>query len=404
MNMRQRRIITEVLVLAAGFLLAVRLWAASLRVCGSCGHEALHDGPTCLHCGATLPPVDGGPKEDTPPPDAPSRPPAVEPSAPSAPALPVGVEADELRWARQMFDAGELWGATLAARNAAALAALRGEAGAPVRAEAAGLLAECRRRLFVVRRSCPVCDGTGRRHIQIVTLKGAVIDQELPALPCLSCKGASFWNARPLLDELSRAEAAARRLFAVEQLRRGREDYRGIWLPRGVADGLDVRTIAILRTAAGTPCVSCLGFGAIGCEACAGAGRTRCTNDRCVQGTEICPDCGGTGRSRTTSGSGGIQKRCDTCGGTGKRQCATCAGKGDLVCARCEGRGERLCPTCRGTGDAPVCDRCEGQGFLPCSRCAGHGEVRGQPCTACAGQGVLLCPNCQGSGRIVRRR
>ncbi len=402
--MIKRRLFLKTLMLAAGWPLAARLDDAPIRVCAVCGHEALHDGPTCLHCGAPLPPLPAAPPTEAPPADS-ARPSATSHPSTTAPnILPNGASAEELQWTRQLFNAGELWGAVLVARNVSALAALQGEEGAKTRAAAVVMQVECRRRLFVVRRPCPVCDGTGRRRIQIVSLKGSVIEQELPSLFCESCKGTGTWNARPLLDELSRAEAAARRAFVVEQLRRGREENRGIWLPRGAADQLNVRSIAAMRVAAGTPCATCLGFGAIGCMQCSGAGRIRCTNKNCVQGTEICPVCNGTGRSRTATDSGAIQKRCEACNGLGKRECPVCHGKGELVCDRCDGRGESLCAACRGAGEAPLCDRCEGQGFLVCTRCAGKGEVRGQSCIACGGQGVVLCPNCQGAGRVTRRR
>ena len=400
-GMITRRLFLRSVALLAGGLWAGGVRAAPIRVCSSCGHEALHDGPTCLHCGASLPPIREEP--------IPERPVASEPSTGSPPAsppalLPHGIEAQEFRWAQQLFEVGEFWGAMLAARNAAALAALQGESGAATRAAAAAMIVDARRRLFVVRRSCPVCDGSGHKKIQIVTLKGDVVEQNLPMQPCGSCGGTGLWNGRPLLDELARVEATALRAFGVEQMRRGREEVRGVWLPRGVSDRLSVRSIAAMRTAVGAPCAACKGFGAVGCTACRGAGRIRCTNSRCVHGTQICPDCGGKGRQTTTHQSGTLTKRCATCGGTGKISCPVCGGKGELVCGRCEGRGEALCTTCEGRGEAALCTRCQGQGFVTCTRCQGTGKVRDQLCATCKGEGVILCANCQGSGRLARGR
>ncbi len=399
----QRRRFLRLLVLAAGGLAAGRLRAAPIRVCAVCGHEALGEETVCGHCGAALPPL---PAE--PPPEQPAPPPVGQPPPASdlSALLKPGVAEEEVRWARELAETGEGWGALLAARNAIALAALQDAGGAKAMASAAALAHEVRLRLFVVPRVCPVCEGTGKKKIQIVTLKGEVIEQELPAMVCESCRGTATWRARPLADEIARAEAAARRAFGVEQLRRGRVEGQGIWLPRGVAEALDVRGLARMRRAFGLPCPTCSGFGAIGCATCQGAGRVRCTNRDCVHGTEICPDCKGSGRtSAAASGSvgGAVLTRCATCRGAGKRECPVCGGKGELPCNRCDGKGETLCAECRGAGEAPECARCGGQGFVLCTRCGGVGSQRDVSCTACAGQGVLLCTNCQGFGRARRR-
>lgn len=372
--------------------------AGPIRVCGACGHEALADETVCSHCGAPLPP---------PPAETPTEPvgPAPTEATPPLPKLSdlvkAGVAAEEVRWAQRLAEQGEAWGAILAARNAMALAALEGDAGAQPMADAAGLIQEVRQRMFVTRRVCAVCEGAGKKKIQIVTLKGEVIEQEMPAMPCESCGGSGVWRARPLSDELTRDLGAARRAFGVEQLRRARVESQGLWLPRGVTEALDVRGLARVRRAAGLPCAACNGFGAIGCAACQGAGRVRCTNRNCFHGTEICPDCRGTGRA---GGSSGISlTRCATCRGAGKRECQVCDGRGELPCNRCEGKGETLCAACRGVGEAPECARCGGQGFQVCARCGGAGAQRGAVCATCAGQGVLLCPTCQGFGRATRR-
>lgn len=403
-SMMDRRRFLWLAAAGAGGWLARGVGAAPARICAVCGHEALHDGPLCLHCGAALPPL---PETDAPAPKETPTPPAPPETDPMAANGVIAAEAlaNDLRWARQLAERGVPWGALFAARNTAAMAALRGEAGAKELAAASALALELRRAMFVVQRPCSVCEGTGRRRIYIVTLKGEVKTQELPSLACESCGGSGRWRARPLLDELSRDEAAAKRAYAVEQLRRGRVESSGIWLPRGVAEKLDVRATAALRKAFGVPCAACLGFGALGCSKCEGAGRIRCANRNCLHGVELCPDCGGTGRSRAAaSGMTATIRRCETCGGAGKIQCRTCGGKGHLECDRCEGRGETLCAACRGAGEAPECNRCGGAGFIGCARCAGTGQNRGQPCPACGGQGVLLCTQCQGFGRVARRR
>jgi len=397
----QRRRFLRLLALAAGGWVVGPLRAAPIRVCAACGHEALGDETVCRHCGAALPPLPAEPPPEAPAPAPVAPPPAADPSA----LLKPGTADEEVRWAQQLADAGEGWGALLAARNAMALAALLNADGAKAMAAAAALAHDVRQRLFVVRRVCPVCDGSGKKKVQIVTLKGEVVEQELPALVCESCRGTGAWRARPLADEIARDEAGARRAYGVEQLRRGRVENLGIWLPRGVAEALDVRGLARMRRAFGLPCAACNGFGAIGCANCQGAGRIRCTNRNCVHGIEICPDCKGSGRaSSAASGSGGaVLTRCPTCRGAGKRECPVCGGKGELPCGRCDGKGETLCAACRGAGESPECARCGGQGFSLCARCGGVGRQRDVPCAACAGQGVILCPNCQGFGRARRR-
>lgn len=393
-----RRHFLRLLVLGLGGWAVSQPQAAPIRVCGACGHEALGEETVCRHCGASLPPLLT---------ETPAEPIASEPAeaAPSSPRLSdlvkVGVAAEELDWARRLAENGEGWGAIMAARNAMALAALEGDGDARVMADAAGLIQAVRQRLFLTRRVCPVCEGTGKKKIQMVTLKGEVLEQEMPSLLCESCGGSGFWRARPLATELTRDESAARRAFGVEQLRRARVESQGLWLPRGVMEALDVRGLVRVRRAAGLPCTACNGFGAISCATCQGAGRVRCTNRNCLHGTEICPDCRGTGRG---GGSSGVSlTRCATCRGAGKRECQVCNGKGELPCNRCEGKGETLCAACRGAGEAPECARCGGQGFQVCARCGGAGVQRGAVCATCAGQGVVLCPACHGFGRAARR-
>jgi hypothetical protein len=233
-----------------------------------------------------------------------------------------------------------------------------------------------------------------------VTLKGEVLDQDLPGTACPLCRGAAVLAGAAAMPELQRSMAASQRLYEVEQRRRQLDDFQGIWLPYGFSDGLAVRQIADLKKGYGVWCPACLGFGQTGCATCGGTALLKCPNASCVQGTEVCSDCQGKGRKTSTSGSATtLTKRCDTCGGAGKRRCDACSGKGHVPCPDCAERGVLTCKKCSGTGHPAPCTKCSGEGLAVCTRCAGKGQANGPPCTYCQGQGASLCTSCLGTGR-----
>ncbi len=374
--------------------------AAAVRVCAACGHEALGTETQCSHCKAVLPPPPGA---EPPPPGPAETVNDKEPSVPASTQVPEAVLADQIDTAKRLAGQGSFWGAILFARNAAAMAALKGRDGAAAGAALDTLIRECRKRLTALDQPCHVCKGTGARQMKSLSLKGDVIEQTVIGGKCTVCSGTGRVPARAQDDQLAREEARALQQFAAEQKQRGLEESRGLWLPAGLYASLSPREQSTARKAAGTPCSQCWGFGAIACEDCNGAGVMPCTNTECASGIEICPECDGKGRTTGTRGATSVQSRCAACNSTGKRTCSVCKGRGFLECEACKGHGEQVCKTCKGTGDAPACTKCHGDGIVECTRCAGSGKAKGMPCEACRGVGHSLCKSCNGAGRVARR-
>lgn len=384
-------------------LLAVapRLQAlAAVRVCAACGHEALGTEAQCSHCNAALPPL---PDAAPPPPPAAEVGTETKPADPAAKQVPEAVLADQVAMAKHLAGQGSFWGAILFARNAAAMAALKGRDGATTGASLDALVRECRKRLTTTDQPCLVCKGTGAQQMKSLSLKGDVIEQTVVGGKCAVCKGTGRMPARAPDDQLTREEARALQQVAAEQKQRGLEESRGLWLPDGLYAALSPREQSVARKAAGTPCTPCHGFGSIACDGCNGAGVLPCPNENCAAGVEICPECDGKGRSTGTRGATSVQTRCAACNSTGKRTCTECKGKGFVECEECQGHGEQVCRTCKGTGDAPACTKCHGDGIIECARCGGSGTAKGKPCEACRGVGHSLCKSCNGAGRVARR-
>ncbi len=374
--------------------------AAAVRVCTSCGHEALGTEAQCSHCKATLPALpDAAPAAPPPPPAAEE----AKPDPAAAKQVPDAVIADQAATARRLFDEGSYWGSILFARNTAAMLALKGREGTAAGEALDPLIRECRKRLTTREQPCHVCKGTGARQMKALTLKGEVIDQTVVGGKCTVCKGTGRIPARALDDEIAREEARSLQAFVAEQKKRGLEETRGLWLPEGLYAALGPSEQSAMRKAAGTACARCWGFGSFACDSCNGAGVLACPNENCASGIEICPDCKGTGRTTGTRGATSVQSRCASCNSTGKRTCQECMGKGFLACETCQGHGEMLCKTCKGTGEAPLCTKCQGDGVIECARCSGSGTYKGMPCESCKGAGRFLCKSCNGAGRISRR-
>lgn len=107
-----------------------------------------------------------------------------------------------------------------------------------------------------------------------------------------------------------------------------------------------------------------------------------CPEEDCTEGqtAEDCKKCEGTGKvqCRSCKGTPSPPRKCETCGGTGKRDRARAAvsfGAGELA-----GR----CHVCGGRGTLPGCFSCNDSGKTYCRACAGSGKAR---CTICKGTG-----------------
>jgi len=391
LEMPRRRLLAWLL---AGTLAPVRSLFGQIRVCPACGTEVVDLETKCRHCGADLP----LPREAEP---APAEPEPVVVAERQPPTLPNGVGKPDYDQARRLMEEGDLWSAMLWARNASALMAI--EPGlATVRAKLDADRMAMRLRVAMTDRTCPTCDGRRVRRIQVTSLSGKVIEQDVPGAPCPVCHGLGTLPGRMSVAERNAVLGEARTNFELHQRGMGREEWMGIWLPAGSWEALPIRQAAALRRGFGVDCSACSGWGRTACSPCGGTGKTACTNAACIQGTEICPDCKGIGRTSAQSGSRTMTQTCGTCNGAGKRTCTVCAGEGFLVCAQCEGRGETLCTRCNGTGQAPTCTKCGGTGLLNCPSCNGTGKQGDEPCSACKGEGVMLCRTCGGAGRPGR--
>ena len=388
---------------SAGLTLAA--WGA-LRICSSCGREARGDETRCENCGAELPPAE-----------------AVEPAGPEVPTVttnaPPVVEVSEARVAgqaraaRTMAEKNAWWGVLLYARNASALAGLRGPGGVAIQQEMSDLQARAHGHLGNEPVECPVCEGKGQRKKVSVSLRGEAIEQVVAGASCPACHGHRTLPGRAPADRLRREESDARQVYELEQKKLGLIAWRGIFVPAGLPETLEPRQIVALYQGFGARCPTCEGFRKTACDGCKGTGILTCP-EGCIQGQLICPDCGGRGkksagggsRSGSTLGSSSssLGNHCETCKGVGISTCKTCEGRGWVKCDACRGAGESLCKTCKGAGVPAVCSKCKGDGISECTRCKGSGkDRRGETCDACDGRGHLLCKGCDGSGRSVKR-
>lgn len=391
-------------------VMAGTVWAA-LRLCPACGREAAAEDTVCGHCGHALPPAESA--EPVPAMPEAEPPPAAEPAAAPAADIPDALIDEQVRTARGYAEREAWWGAILFARNAQALLGLRDADGARRQAEMAIFIAQARAHLTASSVECPACEGSGKQKMITLSLGGESNTLEVAGGRCPACHGLGRLPSLITADEWARQEGEALRVFKLEQLKRGLEEFRGIWLPHGTSANLSVRQIAALRRGFGTPCETCHGIGSAACSACEGAGRVVCPKT-CTQGWLVCPDCGGKGRSNkkasesgsSTSGSssGAVMARCDTCKGAGKLRCTECDGTGVTACETCSGSGRKVCAICKGRGEAPSCAKCQGAGLTECPRCKGTGTYRDKPCEDCNGGGVKLCTACQGAGAVSRAR
>ncbi|KAK9971038.1 hypothetical protein ABG768_026934 [Culter alburnus] len=72
-------------------------------------------------------------------------------------------------------------------------------------------------------------------------------------------------------------------------------------------------------------------------------------------------------------------KKCDPCGGLGKKPCSSCTATGSKVCSECNGSRQRP--------DNESCNKCDYSGREKCSSCSGSGFHK---CDTCDGKGQLL--------------
>ncbi len=356
----------------------MRLNAGELLICGACGYEQTVDVQVCTHCGAALErPAqvlqDVAPNDDAELPAEKSE---------TAGVLMVALRQD-IQDGDAAWQAGNAAMAYLFWRNALGLARVAGMPAAEVAATLPEKIEQARRTGSSIQENCRTCNGTGKRFMDSVGLRGDVSRVEVHGSVCQDCAGRGYLMRPARYSERRRQRTEAVRQYAIIQQGRLRQISGQAWVPESIIQDLGSRDTALLRTSVAAPCTRCDGVGADDCRTCDGSGRIPCTERGCRDGwIEVRGGGQLTGQPLVN-----------------RRRCALCQGAGTLVCGACNGVGGIECTACNGSGQRPLCRRCDGAGIADCARCRGSGEVRGAPCDACRGEKLSLCNTCQGDGR-----
>lgn len=363
----------NLILLVAFLLLVVPALLAGVVICPACGYENPDSAATCSHCAATLPPVARTPDPAAAPADA-AKDKYLDPD----------VVRNEVRLGRDLFEKGEPLVALHCFRNAMALDTLTDpktgtSGGEPV----AEWIAKCERGIKFSTGTCPMCNGTGKGRMKIVSLKGEESSIEVPGRSCERCTGTGKVDRRGNVDESKGRVAAAARSYATQQQGRKYVAVGGAWIPVELEAGLTARQTSLLKRAVPPACPDCLGIGLANCAKCKGAGELKCSNTKCVNGVVTVEKLTGLSKAKMTQ-----SEKCKVCGGDGMMECPDCAGNGAVPCK-----------TCGGTGERKSCDACGGKGLLACKVCLGTGQAKGVVCAACRGEGDTLCNACKGDGR-----
>ncbi len=157
------------------------------------------------------------------------------------------------------------------------------------------------------------------------------------------------------------------------------------------------------------PCSSC-NEGKVTCTDCNGEKILECNN--CDEkGNKKCYTCGGSGKTAS---------KCSYCGGNGKisLDCDNCNGRGwvhnytvdvlgeDVVCMRCNGSGKQEaidCIFCSGDGissDKEECKKCKGSGYTD-EACYECNRTKKAKCSYCSETGYIDCPDCKGKQKTI---
>lgn len=368
--------------MACFLLLGLVLYGAEINVCPSCGHEYGAEARFCGHCGARIVAEAGETVKKEAGGTVVTESEDVELSGENADLLAALLE--DLREGDAAWQAGRGDIAYFFWRNALGLAQITtGKKVGEIAAQLPEKLLNASRAGRNVRQICTSCDGSGKRFMESRGLSGSATRREVPGSVCPECSGSGYVMRRATPSERKRARAEAQREYNSIQQGRLRRRLGEAWVPDSVADKLDVRGIALLKTTVPAPCRKCQGIGADDCRECNGTGSVPCSNRECEDGW-IEVESGGQ-----LSGKPIVSRR----------RCPVCQGAGRLACQRCGGSGGTLCNACDGSGQRPLCRRCDGAGFAQCGRCSGSGVYRGETCGTCGGEGIVLCRGCQGDGR-----
>ncbi len=378
---------------ASGLCLAfaVLTWCccatAALSICGKCGYENQADALFCSHCGTSVR-GDGDAAEE----DADVTP---EPAEAPAKAAPEVLSADtvdgDMQAASRSLARKKGWLALFYCENATALN-LVARADTNRSDRILGVHAACEQAIRADARACPACGGSGSvaRELDTVSSKGERIQHTGPGVSCATCGGNGAIRGKASLAQLAYEYGQASKEYELS-----RQSLRWVpvgraWVPPECDGKLNARQIATLKRTVATRCQRCLGFGQITCDECKGAGRMKCPNKKCRNGTIERVTQQGLANEKRSKGAGtpSLRVTCDVCAGAGAIRCAACAGRGSIACSICGGTGKR-----------PVCRTCDGEGLRLCSKCRGTGTYRDAPCDACGACGAILCNSCRGDGR-----
>lgn len=359
------------------------LAVAGIVVCPKCGHEVDSADTACGHCKAELKSAapDGAGAEPAPVAQAghtflPSG--TLEYLDPSVVTNEVKIGQDYLR--RGQSEVGRCFFV-----NAAALLRLTRPPGDRAFGERILRLAEQSAvQARAVEKACPVCSGSGKMKMKVISMKGEVTWVDIADKLCPRCAGAKTIRVPGTVQDWLDRMARAGESFAKLEKGRGFVAVGDAWVPGELEGKLSTGQMATLMKATAKPCPACGGLGRADCRKCAGLGEVKCTNKDCQYGQV----------SVTAGGKLSDHKVIRT------EECPVCSGKGVLSCDACKGEGTQLCVKCAGSGQRPGCGKCSGEGTVECRRCRGSGvDKDGNPCPTCKGEKVELCASCRGDGR-----
>jgi hypothetical protein len=359
---------------------------AALNICKKCGYENEERVPKCTHCSADLPV----------PPEVKEVERQDNDLEEDIDYLSVDIVSAEVHEGRkyQAKKSHEL--ARLFFRNALAVEGLTDPIDGSKRSEKLlKLIRESERASRTITKTCRRCNGGGRASIKLGVLDGAnrpmaerSFGKNSPikttsSQKCKKCNGLGNVRASGSISDLKYQAGKATSVFRELQQSRKYEPIGNAWVPKHVADKLDIRARATLMRAVASPCPTCSGLGRLDCRTCKGVGRLDCGNRGCVKGRVEVDD----SDKRTRRLSGAMTKQCGECRGRGSQECRACAEEGTILCSKCDGSGE-----------SELCDKCSGRGYLECSKCRGR-TGPGVVCKYCVGEKVVLCKSCKGAGR-----
>ena len=362
---------------------------AGLNICRQCGHESAENASFCSHCGTKT----GAARA----PDAPDAPETPATGRLDAKQQQKQFELAEKAIAEDMAKGRELGGrhredvAVFLFLNALAIHTVATEKAPDQALERGDWLVKavkaCEGRLRYTTAACPMCQGSGRRSVSMQGMDGTSVVREVAGQSCPRCKGARTIRTMRSVEQLMVVLGQGRREYERTQLAQGRLAVGESWLPKALAESLDVRQQARVCSASALPCKSCLGFGRLECSTCHGERTQPCRHRGCKGGhVEIKPTNVLNERTALTR-----RVKCPQCGGTTR-----------VMCQSCDGHGTTACKSCKGSGERDACSRCGGEGLAACRRCRGAGEYNGAECPECHGEKVVLCSTCHGDGKRTR--